>query len=78
MHWIYHIQFQIANGYIPEGFLQADIKDDGQRHLLFATEEQLTQLADLQTWYIDGTFKVYMYILMHVTIVSFQGVFSYM
>ncbi|XP_061165056.1 uncharacterized protein LOC133174030 [Saccostrea echinata] len=40
------------------GFLQKDISCDGQRHLIFATTEQLDVLANLQTWYVDGTFKV--------------------
>ncbi|KAJ8310547.1 hypothetical protein KUTeg_012412 [Tegillarca granosa] len=42
-----------------QGFLRKDITtEDGQRHLVFATDQQLEMLADAPTWYIDGTFKV--------------------
>ncbi|XP_056021999.1 uncharacterized protein LOC130054920 [Ostrea edulis] len=50
--------FVLVDGFLPTGFLKADISSDGQRYLLFATEEQLDVLADLQTWFVDGTFKV--------------------
>ena len=44
--------------YIPEGFLKGDIRVDGQRHLIFATDEGLDTLCNLHTWFVDGTCKV--------------------
>ena len=44
--------------FLPADFLQEDIKVDDERHLLFATEQQLTLLAKSKRWYVDGTFKV--------------------
>ena len=29
-----------------------------RRHLLFGTDQQLTQLAASTSWYVDGTFKL--------------------
>lgn len=52
------ILFQLADGFIPPGFLQKDIEEDGERHLVFATEEELDMLADAKAWFVDGTFKV--------------------
>jgi hypothetical protein len=38
--------------------LQSDVKVDGQRHLVFATENILSLLKGSKTWYVDGTLKV--------------------
>jgi len=40
------------------GFFQRDVRRGDQRHLIFATTEQLKLLAKCRRWYIDGTFKV--------------------
>jgi hypothetical protein len=53
-----YCNFELAEGYLPVGFLQKNISVDGQRHLIFATNEELDLLTNLQTWYVDGTFKV--------------------
>ena len=44
--------------HIPDGFLQKDISVDGQRHLIFGSDLQLSYLSKAKVWYIDGTFKV--------------------
>ena len=41
---------------IPGEFLRADIETRGKRHLIFATEEQLTLLRKAKRWYVDETF----------------------
>ena len=41
-----------------EDFLVADLRVDTQRHLVFATEFQLSMLKHASRWFMDGTFKV--------------------
>lgn len=49
---------QIVHEALPDAaFLQKDIRYDGQRHLIFATSQQLHLLCNSKTWYADGTFK---------------------
>jgi hypothetical protein len=50
--------FEINEDHLPRGFLQSDLKVDGWRHLVFATENMLSLLKISKTWYVDGTFKV--------------------
>ena len=50
--------FTMDESSIPEGFLRVDIDTRGKRHLIFATEEQLTLLSNAKRWYVDGTFTV--------------------
>ena len=38
--------------------MRADIKVDGRRHLVFATDQMLNILCRAKTWYLDGTFKI--------------------
>ena len=48
---------QLNRGNIPDGFLQQDIRHEGQRHLIFATQLQLDYLTNAKVWFVDGTFK---------------------
>ena len=50
--------FEMNNDFIPEDFKKTDIEEHGQRHLIFATETQLSHLNSAKAWYIDGTLKV--------------------
>jgi hypothetical protein len=52
------LDFEINKDHIPADFLQSDVKVDGWRHLVFATENMLSLLKRSKTWYVDGTFKV--------------------
>ncbi len=47
-----------ATSFLTDNFLQKVIRVDGQRHLLFATPDQLKFLSQAKVWYLDGTFKV--------------------
>ncbi|KAI0220396.1 hypothetical protein LSAT2_028071 [Lamellibrachia satsuma] len=52
------LDFSMQEQHIADGFLQRDIHIDGQRHILLATEKQLSLLQNAKRWYADGTFKV--------------------
>ena len=52
------LDFVLDQGFIPDGFLQKDIRLDGARHVLLFTAEQLELLDKAKTWYLDGTFKL--------------------
>jgi len=53
-----NLDFELQSEHIPDGFLQADIKIDDHRHLIFATDYMLQLLQRADTWYMDGTFRV--------------------
>lgn len=52
------LSFEISHAHIPENFLQYGISVGGRRHLIFATEEQLSLLSKANHWYTDATFKI--------------------
>ena len=52
------LHFDVDMRHVPDNFLKRDIKVGHQRHLLFATDLQLSLLANAKTWYVDGTFFV--------------------
>ena len=51
------LDFDIMEDCIPQGFFQAEVYVKERRHLIFATDEQLTILAKTKSSYLDGTFK---------------------
>ena len=52
------LDFEINSDYIPDNFLREDVKVDGRRHLIFATNNMLNILCRAKIWYLDGTFKI--------------------
>ncbi|XP_068228043.1 uncharacterized protein [Palaemon carinicauda] len=50
--------FELNRDHVPQDFLQADLSENGQRHLIFATSIQLQHMSKSKTWYVDGTFKL--------------------
>lgn len=53
-----NIEFVLEESCLPEDFLIGDLRNDGARHLIFATPNQLSLLEKAKTWYVDATFKV--------------------
>lgn len=58
MFFISLLQLKLSGCEVPDEFMKADIQENGGRHILFATDEQLRLLTDARTWYADATFKV--------------------
>ena len=52
------LNFSLKEDVIPPGFYQAEVKVKKRRHIIFATEQQLSQLAATKTWYIDRNDKI--------------------
>jgi len=52
------LQFTLEEDKLPSDFLVKDVSVGDQRHLLFATANQLQLLGLAQRWYIDGTFWI--------------------
>ena len=55
----YCLTLQVNQDYLQcEEFLVADIRVDRERHLIFASPEQLRLLKQTKRWFMDGTFRV--------------------
>eukprot|EP00058_Branchiostoma_floridae_P018894 XP_002604383.1 hypothetical protein BRAFLDRAFT_73369 [Branchiostoma floridae] len=52
------LYFNLEKQHLSDGFFKADIRFDGHRHLVFATDQQPKLLSRAKTWYMDETFKV--------------------
>lgn len=52
------LDFDLCQEHIPGGFLKADLKKHGKRHIILATDKQLEHLSKAKSWYIDVTFKL--------------------
>ncbi|KAJ8300263.1 hypothetical protein KUTeg_021782 [Tegillarca granosa] len=52
------LDFELAENFIPDGFIVKDIHVDTYRHLVFFTADQLNVFSSAKTWYLDGTFKI--------------------
>ena len=52
------LNFSLKEDIIPSGFYQVEMKEKEWCHFIFATEQQLSQLAATKTWYIDRNDKI--------------------
>ncbi|PFX12998.1 hypothetical protein AWC38_SpisGene22963 [Stylophora pistillata] len=50
--------FSVEEDAFPVGFYKGEVRVKEQHHLIFATGQQLTQLAVSKSLYVDGTFKL--------------------
>ena len=51
------LDFDIQDKHVAEDFMRCDLRVDGERHLIFATDILLI-LSQAKTWYIDATFHI--------------------
>ena len=52
------LDFDIQDEHVADDFMRRDLRVDGERHLIFATDTQLSLLSQAKTWYIDATFHI--------------------
>ncbi|KAK2166290.1 hypothetical protein LSH36_40g13035 [Paralvinella palmiformis] len=57
-HYPTAVDFDLDEGQLPTAYLRDDIRVDEARHLIFATDSQLSLLQKVKTWYVDTTFNV--------------------
>ncbi|XP_052233655.1 uncharacterized protein LOC127846443 [Dreissena polymorpha] len=52
------LDFEVDTDFIGDRFLRGDERVDGERHLIFASDDQLSRLQQSNRWFVDGTFHV--------------------
>ncbi|WAQ95989.1 hypothetical protein MAR_028679 [Mya arenaria] len=52
------LDFEFNADYLGEDFLVGDVRMGDERHMVYATADQLRLLQKVRTWYLDGTFSV--------------------
>ncbi|XP_052220789.1 uncharacterized protein LOC127837581 [Dreissena polymorpha] len=52
------LDFEVDTDFIGDGFLRGDVRVDGERHLIFASDDQLSRLQQSNRQFVDGTFHV--------------------
>ena len=52
------LNFSLKEDIIPSGFYQAEVKGEKWCLFIFATKQQLSQLAATKTWYMDRNDKI--------------------
>jgi len=50
------LDFTVDDRHIPNGFLRKHVRVRDRRHLVFATDQQLTLLSRAKTWHVEATF----------------------
>ncbi|KAH3859495.1 hypothetical protein DPMN_102312 [Dreissena polymorpha] len=60
------LEFAVNQDYLNCGdYIIADLRVDRERHILFSTPRQLEILRSTKRWFMDGTFKVSVYLIVY-------------